>query len=68
MSPDQSKKDTMSALPNNLECIRVLSLLSGDPHLTTWEKDFIEDNLDRVNFTSLQKETINRFKEKYECG
>lgn len=58
----------MAALPTNEECARVIGLLSGDKSLTSWEKDFIENNLDRTIYTTLQREVVARLKEKYECG
>ena len=53
-------------LPNDDQCIRVITELDGDPELTQWEADFIASNRGRTVFSSAQKEVIARLLEKYE--
>lgn len=53
-------------LPKDDECRRIISELEDEPSLTEWEYEFITSNLHRTQFTDKQRESIARFKEKYD--
>lgn len=53
-------------LPNDEECREIIEALADEPNLTTWEQDFLEDNVDREHFTPAQREAVANLREKYD--
>jgi hypothetical protein len=53
-------------LPSDQRCREVLEALVGDKALTSWERDFVESNLDRQTFSDRQKEAIAKLIENYD--
>ena len=53
-------------LPTDDECRRVVDILLEEPHLTEWERDFMDSNARRVCFSQGQREAVARLKEKYD--
>lgn len=53
-------------LPDHSKCREVIEALANEPALTAWERDFVEKNQDRHNFTDRQREVIGELMEKYE--
>jgi hypothetical protein len=54
-------------LPTDEECVDVIQALADEPNLSDWEYEFVESNVDRLYFTTAQKEVIQKLREKYEC-
>lgn len=53
-------------LPPHADCVRILEELQDEPHLSLWETDFIESNLERTHFTDKQREAIANLRDKYD--
>lgn len=52
-------------LPDNDECQRVIMELDGEPNLTEWEMEFVESNIERLEFTDAQKLVIAKLKKRF---
>jgi len=53
-------------IPDDKRCAQILEVLQDEPHLTIWESDFIESNLDRSSFSPKQREVIASLQDKYD--
>lgn len=53
-------------LPDANRCREVLNDLADEPHLSAFEREFIESNEDRLFFTERQREVVADLIVKYE--
>lgn len=59
----------MMRLPSHQECqAAIKDMATFLDQLTEWEREFVTSNLERINFTPLQREQIARLSRKYDLG
>jgi len=53
-------------LPTNERCREVVRALKDEPTLSTWERAFVNENLDRAHWSDPQKLVVARLLERFE--